>query len=80
MIDESLSRKNIIESTNTNQNDIMVCMSRTIKKYQLRNKRDKYKRVEKLKLDAKYYTDVAKSHERNIERKGLQPDEPESKS
>ena len=65
-------------STNTNHSVIMVCMSRTIRKYQVRNKRDKYKRVEKLKLDAKYYTNVAKSHDRNIERKGLSAEEADS--
>ena len=62
-------------STNANH-DIMVCvMSRTVRKYQVRDRRNKYKRIEKLKLQDRYYTDVAKSHERKIDRKGLQDDD-----
>jgi hypothetical protein len=50
-------------------------MSRTVRKYQVRDRRNKYKRIEKLKLQDRYYTDVAKSHERKIDRKGLQDDD-----
>jgi hypothetical protein len=46
-------------------------MGRTIKKYVIRDRRNRYKRIEKLKLEDKYYTDVAKSHDRKINKKGL---------
>ena len=46
-------------------------MSRTIRKYQVRDRRNQYKRIEKAKLQDKYYTDVAKSHDRDIRKKGL---------
>ena len=47
-------------------------MSRTIRKYQVRDRRNQYKRIEKQKLEDRYYTDVAKSHERKIRKKGLE--------
>lgn len=50
-------------------------MSKTIKKYQTRDRSNRYKRIEKAHLDDKYYTDVAKSHERKIIKKGLQDDQ-----
>lgn len=46
-------------------------MSRTIRKYTIRDRRNRYKRIEKLRLEDKYYTDVAKSHDRKIHKKGL---------
>lgn len=51
-------------------------MSRTIKKYQTRERSNRYKRAEKVQLEDKYYTDVAKSHERKIIKKGLEDDQP----
>jgi hypothetical protein len=50
-------------------------MSKTIRKYQTRNKKDQYSRIEKLQLEDKYYTDVAKSHDRKIRKKGLVADD-----
>lgn len=47
-------------------------MSRSIRKYQTRDKRNRYKRIERLKLEDKYYTDVAKSHERKVKKEGLE--------
>ena len=55
-------------------------MSRTIRKYAIRDRRNRYKRVEKLKLEDKYYTDVAKSHDRKIRKKGLPEDEIDEQS
>jgi len=55
-------------------------MSRTIRKYAIRDRRNRYKRVEKLELEDKYYTDVAKSHDRKIRKKGLQEDEIDEQS
>jgi hypothetical protein len=52
-------------------------MGKTIRKYQLRDRQNLYKRVDKLKLEDRYYTDVAKSHERKIHKKGL-PQPPEN--
>ena len=49
-------------------------MSRSANKYKIRDKSNRYKRIEKLRLEAKYYTDVAKSHERKIYRQGLGED------
>lgn len=49
-------------------------MSRTIRKYQGKDRRNQYKRIERLKLEDKYYTDVAKSHDRKIKKQGLQED------
>jgi hypothetical protein len=68
--------KSIIESTNRlNHATIVAIMSKTIRKYQTRDRRNQYKRIEKLKLEDRYYTDVAKSHERKIEKRGLSPDD-----
>jgi hypothetical protein len=50
-------------------------MSKTIRKYQTRNKKDQYSRIEKLRLEDKYYTDVAKSHDRKIRKTGLEVDD-----
>ena len=64
--------KNIIESTSIISYDILiVIMSRTIRKYQIRDRGNSYKRIEKRRLEDRYYTDVAKSHERDIRKKGL---------
>jgi hypothetical protein len=52
-------------------------MSRTIRKYQIRDRRNRYKRVEREKLEDEYYTDVAKSHDRKIRKKGLREDSDE---
>jgi hypothetical protein len=49
-------------------------MSKTIRKYQVRDRSNQYKRIENMKIVDKYYTDVAKSHERNIQKSGLPPD------
>ena len=46
-------------------------MSRTIRKYQVRDRRNQYKRIENENLEDRYYTDVAKSHDRKIRKKGL---------
>lgn len=46
-------------------------MSRTIRKYQVRDRRNRYKRIEREKLEDQYYTDVAKSHDRKIRKKGF---------
>ena len=46
-------------------------MGKTIRNYQIRDKKNKYKRIEKQKILDKYYTDVAKSHERDIRKKGF---------
>ena len=51
-------------------------MGKTIRKYQIRDRHNSYKRVRKQELEDKYYTDVSKSHERKIRRKGIY-DEPE---
>jgi hypothetical protein len=51
-------------------------MSKTIRKYQTRERGNNYKRIEKVQLEGKYYTDVAKSHDRKIIKKGLQDDQP----
>jgi hypothetical protein len=53
-------------------------MSRTIRKYQIRDRRNRYKRNEKLDLEGRYYTDVAKSHDRKIKKKGLREEDEES--
>lgn len=50
-------------------------MSKTTKKYQTRDRSNQYKRIEKLQLNDKYYTDVAKSHDRKIIKKGLPDDQ-----
>ena len=50
-------------------------MGKTIRKYNARDKRSQYKRIEKLKLEDQYYTGVAKSHDRKIRKKGLQEDQ-----
>ena len=50
-------------------------MSKTIRKYQGRDRRNQYKRIERLKLEDKYYTDVAKSHDRKIKKNGLQEEQ-----
>jgi hypothetical protein len=50
-------------------------MSRTIRKYLVRDSSNKYKRIEQQKLLDAYYTDVAKSHDRKIKKKGL-PEDP----
>jgi hypothetical protein len=64
--------KNIIESTSTGKPAIIVgIMGKSIRKYQIRDRGNRYKRIEKLKLEDRYYTDVAKSHERKIKRKGV---------
>lgn len=49
-------------------------MSRTIRKYQLRNKKNRYQRVDKNQLEDRYYSGVSKSHERKIKRKKLRED------
>lgn len=49
-------------------------MSRTIRKYNLRDKKNKYKRVDKNKLEDKYYSNSSKSHERKVRRKDLRDD------
>lgn len=54
-------------------------MGKTIRKYQLRDRYDAYKRIRKPELEDRYYTDVSKSHERKIRRKGTL-DEPASDS
>lgn len=46
-------------------------MSRTIRKYQVRDRRNRYKRIENKNLEDAYYTEVAKSHDRKIRKKGL---------
>jgi hypothetical protein len=51
-------------------------MSKTIKKYQTRDRSNMYKRIEKVQLEDKYYTDVAKSHERKVIKRGLKDDQP----
>lgn len=51
-------------------------MSKSAKKYHTRDRSNRYKRIERLKLEDKYYTDVAKSHDRKIIKKGLE-EEPE---
>jgi hypothetical protein len=53
-------------------------MSRTIRKYQTRDRRNQYKRIERVKLENKYYTDVAKSHERKIRKRELQEEDPDN--
>lgn len=55
-------------------------MSRTVRKYLVRDKRNKYKRIERLRLLDAYYTDVAKSHDRKINQQGIseEPDKPSS--
>lgn len=50
-------------------------MSKTIKKYQTRDRSNRYKRIEKIQLEDRYYTDVAKSHDRKIIKKGLKDDQ-----
>jgi hypothetical protein len=47
-------------------------MSKTIRKYLVRDRANKYQRIENHKLEDKYYTDVAKSHDRQIRKKGLE--------
>lgn len=65
--------KNIIESTNPNNGVIMgTAMSKTIRKYQIRDKYNEYVRIPQDKLVDKYYTDVAKSHDRKIRKQGLE--------
>ena len=72
MADLQAREKNIIESTKQNSCGILIgIMSKTIRKYQVRDRRNQYKRIEKLKLEDKYYTDVAKSHDRKIRKQGL---------
>ena len=71
-----LAIKNIIGSTkNNNYAIIVVIMSRTIRKYQIKDRRNRYKTNEKLDLKGRYYTDVAKSHDRKIKKKGLQEED-----
>jgi hypothetical protein len=55
-------------------------MSKTTKKYQSRDRSNRYKRIEKIELEDKYYTDVAKSHDRKIIKKGLEDDQPREQS
>ena len=65
--------KSIIESTKTGNHAILVgIMSKTIRKYQVRDRANKYQRIENRELEDKYYTDVAKSHDRKIRKKGLE--------
>jgi hypothetical protein len=47
-------------------------MSKTIRKYQVRDKSKRYERIEKIETEGRYYTDVAKSHDRKIRKKGLE--------
>lgn len=54
-------------------------MGKTIRKYQVRDRHNAYKRIRKQELEDKYYTDVSKSHERKIRRKG-NLDEPDNDS
>lgn len=54
-------------------------MGKTIRKYQIRDRHNSYKRIKKQELEDMYYTDVSKSHERKILKKGL-PEEKESDS
>lgn len=50
----------------------MVVMSKSTRKYKTRDRSNRYKRIEKLKLEDRYYTDVARSHERKIKKRGLE--------
>lgn len=50
-------------------------MSKSIRKYQVKDKRNQYKQVQKRELEDKYYTDVSKSHDRKIRKKGRLPEE-----
>lgn len=50
-------------------------MSRTIRKYLVRDSSNKYKRIEQQKLQDIYYMHVAKSHDRKIKKQGL-PEDP----
>ncbi len=47
-------------------------MSKTIRKYQVRDKSKRYERIERVEFEGRYYTDVAKSHDRKIRKKGLE--------
>jgi hypothetical protein len=55
-------------------------MGKTIRKYQVRDRKNLYKRIDKQGLDDVYYTDVSKSHERKIRRKGLPQDHSDNDS
>ena len=54
---------------------IVATMSKSIRKYQVKDKRNQYKQVQKRELEDKYYTDVSKSHDRKIRKKGRLPEE-----
>lgn len=71
MVNKLAREKSIIESTNGHSlATIVATMSKSIRKYQVRDRRNQYKRIEKQKLEDRYYTDVAKSHDRKIRKKG----------
>lgn len=71
------SEKNIIESTNPDKYaTIVAIMGKTIRKYQIRDRKNQYKRIEKQKMLDKYYTDVSKSHERDVRRNSLPDEQP----
>ena len=72
--------KSTIESTRkTNYVILIGIMGKTVRKYQIRDRANKYQRIENHELHDKYYTDVAKSHDRKIKRRGLEePSEEET--
>ena len=51
-------------------------MSKSIRRYHAKDRSNRYKRIEKLRLEDRYYTDVAKSHDRKIRKKGLEEEPP----
>lgn len=51
-------------------------MSRSYKKYKVRDRRNRYERVESSELEDKFFTGKAKSHDRQIRKRGLEePDD-----
>jgi hypothetical protein len=53
-------------------------MGKTIRKYQIRDRHNSYKRIKKYELEDLYYTDVSKSHERKIQKKGIRDKDAEN--
>jgi hypothetical protein len=47
-------------------------MGKTIRKYQIKDRNQRYKRKDREQYDDKYYTDVSKSHDRKIKRKRIE--------
>lgn len=63
-------------STRSNSCAIMIAvMSKSARKYKTRDRSNRYKRIEKLKLEDRYYTDVARSHERKIKKNELEEEQ-----